>query len=61
VSREKVRPLRADAQINYEHLLEAAARAFAREGPEASLKAIANDAGVGIGTLYIVTFPTERD
>jgi AcrR family transcriptional regulator len=52
------RPLRADAQINYDRLLEAAARAFAREGPQASLKAIAKDAGVGIGTLYR-RFPTR--
>jgi AcrR family transcriptional regulator len=49
---ETDRPLRADAQVNYDRLLDAAARAFARDGSEASLKAIARDAGVGIGTLY---------
>jgi len=49
---DKARPLRADAKINYDRLIEAASRAFAREGPEASLKGIAKDAGVGIGTLY---------
>ena len=58
MSSQKVRPLRADAQINYDRLLDAAAQAFAREGPEASLKGIAKDAGVGIGTLYR-HFPTR--
>jgi AcrR family transcriptional regulator len=48
----KVRPLRADAQLNHDRVLDAAARAFARDGSHASLKAIAKDAGVGIGTLY---------
>jgi AcrR family transcriptional regulator len=52
--------LRADAQANYDRLLEVAARAFAREGAEASLKAIAAEAGVGIGTLYR-RFPTRED
>jgi AcrR family transcriptional regulator len=46
------RALRADARENEDRLLAAAARAFARDGAEASLKAIAADAGVGIGTLY---------
>jgi AcrR family transcriptional regulator len=46
------RTIRADAQRNHDKLLEAAARAFARDGTEASLKAIAQDAGVGIATLY---------
>lgn len=45
-------PLRADAQQNYDRLVGAASRAFARHGADASLKAIAADAGVGIGTLY---------
>lgn len=54
------RPLRADAQANHERILEVAAGAFAREGPEASLKAIAAEAGVGIGTLYR-RFPTRED
>jgi AcrR family transcriptional regulator len=53
------RPLRADAQANHERLLEVAADAFARDGAEASLKAIAADAGVGIGTLYR-RFPTRE-
>ena len=41
-------------------MLEAAARAFAREGADTSLKAIAKDAQVGIGTLYR-RFPTRDD
>jgi AcrR family transcriptional regulator len=52
--------MRADARQNHTRLLEAAARAFAEHGPEASLKAIAKDAGVGIGTLYR-RFPTRED
>ncbi|WP_433522935.1 TetR/AcrR family transcriptional regulator [Nocardia pseudovaccinii] len=44
--------MRVDAQRNYERVLEAAAAAFAQEGPEASLNDIARRAGVGPGTLY---------
>ena len=54
------RALRADAQLNHDRLLESAAVAFARDGADASLKAIAQDAGVGIGTLYR-RFPTRDD
>jgi AcrR family transcriptional regulator len=54
------RALRADARLNQDRLLEAAARAFQQEGADASLKAIAADAGVGIGTLYR-RFPTRTD
>ena len=46
------RPLRADAQLNHDRLLEVAARHFAEDGSDASMKAIAREAGVGIGTLY---------
>jgi AcrR family transcriptional regulator len=53
------RSLRADAQSNYERLLVVAAETFAREGTQASLKAIAHKAGVGIGTLYR-RFPTRE-
>ncbi|MBE1485786.1 TetR/AcrR family transcriptional regulator [Plantactinospora soyae] len=53
------RPLRADAQRNRDRLLDAAVRAFSQEGPEATLDAIAKDAGVGIGTLYR-HFPTRE-
>jgi AcrR family transcriptional regulator len=52
--------LRADAQANYDRLLNVAAAAFAREGADTSLKAIAAEAGVGIGTLYR-RFPTRED
>ncbi len=54
------RALRADAQLNHDRLLEAAALAFARDGADSSLKAIAQEAGVGIGTLYR-RFPTRDD
>ena len=54
------RSLRADAVANRDRLLEVAARAFARDGAEASLKAIAAEAGVGIGTLYR-RFPARED
>jgi AcrR family transcriptional regulator len=60
MNRMNPRALRADAQFNHERLLEAAARAFARDGADTSLKAIAQDAGVGIGTLYR-RFPTRDD
>ena len=46
------KPLRSDARRNQVRLLEAAARAFSDHGIDASLEAIARDAGVGIGTLY---------
>ena len=54
------RSLRADARQNHDRLLEVAALAFQRDGGAASLKAIAADAGVGIGTLYR-RFPTRID
>jgi AcrR family transcriptional regulator len=44
--------MRADAQKNREKLLSAALAAFTRSGADASLDAIAREAGVGIGTLY---------
>lgn len=52
--------MRADAQQNHERLLAVAAQAFAQEGTGASLKAIAKEAGVGIGTLYR-RFPTREN
>lgn len=55
-----VSSLRADAQANYDRLLDVAARTFARDGADTSLKAIAAEAGVGIGTLYR-RFPTRED
>lgn len=56
---EARRPLRADAQVNHDRLLEVAARHFAEDGSDASMKAIAREAGVGIGTLYR-RFPTRE-
>ncbi|MGP2441805.1 TetR/AcrR family transcriptional regulator [Streptomyces sp. JW3] len=53
------RPVRADARANEDKLLTAAAAAFARDGADATLKQIAKDAGVGIGTLYR-RFPTRE-
>ena len=53
------RRMRADAQRNRDRLLVVALRAFSEEGPEATLDAIAKDAGVGIGTLYR-HFPTRE-
>jgi AcrR family transcriptional regulator len=46
------RRLRADAQYNHDRLLQVAARHLAADGSGASMKAIAHEAGVGIGTLY---------
>lgn len=59
MSSDRARPLRADAQLNHDRLLEVAAGAFARDGAEASMKAIAKEAGVGVGTLYR-RFPTRE-
>ena len=50
---------RADAQRNQRKLLDVAARAFSTDGVGASLEAIAQEAGVGIGTLYR-HFPTRE-
>lgn len=51
-------PMRADARENYERILDAATSAIERDGNDASLTAIAAEAGVGIGTLYR-RFPTR--
>jgi AcrR family transcriptional regulator len=53
------RGLRADARANQDRVLDAAVLAFARDGADASLRAIAKDAGVGIATLYR-RFPTRE-
>jgi AcrR family transcriptional regulator len=55
-----LRPLRSDAQRNYELLLAAADAEFTERGARASLEDIARRAGVGIGTLYR-HFPTRDD
>src|SRR4051794_23260971 len=44
--------MRADAQRNYERLLEEAKQAFIVHGTDVALEDIARHAGVGIGTLY---------
>lgn len=46
------RPLRADAARNRAKILEAARAQITRHGPEVSMDAIAEAAGVAVGTLY---------
>ena len=53
------RKARADSIRNHERVLNAAKAVFAAGGPSASLEAVANRAGVGIGTLYR-HFPTRQ-
>ena len=50
---------RVDALRNRERVLEAAKAVFSVGGPEASLEAVARQAGVGIGTLHR-HFPTRE-
>src|SRR6202012_2860643 len=58
-STKSSRKPRADAARNRERVLEAAKSVFSAGGPEASLEAVARQAGVGIGTLYR-HFPTRE-
>ena len=51
--------MRSDAKKNYDHLLEVARKVIAEEGVNASLRDVARQAGVGIGTLYR-HFPTRE-
>jgi AcrR family transcriptional regulator len=53
-------PLRADAQRNYDALVDAAAAVFATSGVDAPIKEIADRAGVGVGTVYR-RFPARSD
>jgi AcrR family transcriptional regulator len=46
------RPLRADAARNRDKLLDAATRLFIEQGLDATIDAIAKEAGVGPGTVY---------
>lgn len=46
------RPTRSDAARNHDAIIAAAYEEFAEKGDDASLKAIARRAGVGIATLY---------
>jgi AcrR family transcriptional regulator len=52
------KPLRADAQRNYDKIVETARAMFRERGADASLDEIAKRAGVGPGTLYR-HFPTR--
>jgi AcrR family transcriptional regulator len=56
---EQVRKPRADAVRNRERVLGAAKAVFSAGGADASLEAVARQAGVGIGTLYR-HFPTRE-
>ena len=51
--------MRADAKKNYEHLLAVARAVVLKDGADASLRDIARQAGVGLGTLYR-HFPTRE-
>ncbi|MFE0362621.1 TetR/AcrR family transcriptional regulator [Streptomyces griseoaurantiacus] len=55
----ETRASRADAVRNREHLLAVATRVFMSAEAEPSMRAIAREAGVGIGTLYR-HFPTRE-
>lgn len=56
----KIAPLRADARRNHDALVAAAASVFAAHGVDAPIKAIADQAGVGVGTVYR-RFPKRSD
>lgn len=53
------RPMRADAQRNRQRILEAAEEVFAKDGLAVPVDAVAERAGVGVGTLYR-HFPTKE-
>lgn len=53
------RPLRADAQLNRRRIVEAAEEVFAKQGIAVPVDAIAERAGVGVGTVYR-HFPTKE-
>src|SRR5229473_3805131 len=54
------RPLRADAQRNYDAIVRAALDVFVEQGTQGSLDDIATRAGVANATLYR-RFPTRED
>ncbi len=56
---KRPKPLRADAQRNRAHLLVTAREVFATRGLAVPIDAIAEKAGVGIGTIYR-HFPTKE-
>lgn len=51
--------MRADAKKNYDQLLAVARHVVAEQGADASLRDVARQAGVGLGTLYR-HFPTRE-
>src|SRR5579863_3305821 len=55
----EARPQRADAARNRERVLASAEAVLARDGLSASMRAVAADAGVGLGTIYR-NFPTQE-
>jgi AcrR family transcriptional regulator len=59
LAESKTRVLRADATRNRNQLLDVATRVFLSADREPSMRAIAREAGVGIGTLYR-HFPTRQ-
>jgi AcrR family transcriptional regulator len=60
VVEEAAQALRADAQRNHDALIVAAATVFATTGVDAPIKDIADQARVGVGTLYR-RFPARSD
>ena len=52
--------MRADARANRQAILDAAWRLFSDQGPDVSMRLIAQTAGVGAGTLYR-HFPQRED
>lgn len=54
------RPLRADAVRNRRRILDAAEAVFARDGVSVPIDEVAQEAGVGVGTLYR-HFPTKEE
>jgi AcrR family transcriptional regulator len=57
---KRARTLRADAKLNRDRILAAAAELFAERGLSVPLEEIAGRAGVGVATLYR-RFPTRAD
>ena len=60
VSEHWERPVRADARRNIEVLLKTALTVFATSGVDAPMREIADQAGVGVGTIYR-HFPKRAD
>jgi len=52
--------MRADAVVNRQRILEAAEAVFSSEGVSVPIDAVADRAGVGVGTVYR-HFPTKED